>query len=239
MARHLVGIVCLSVIVGGFSEAVQAATTLSLTNPSFQSNSVADGATSTSHAGWTQYGSTGNAVTWNPTSTSFAGADGAGDLPSTADGSQCLWVTGEPSLYQVYSYFSYIEANKVYTLTTAIGAPLDKDFGYYGLNLANANGELSANWGSVGIENKSGKFVDVSTSFHTGPGGKTDAVGSMLIVNLSGDRAAIDNVRLTVDTYVPEPGTIVLLLSGSMVGLFVVARRVWNSARYCHHVSRV
>jgi hypothetical protein len=256
--NHL-GMAALIAMAVGFAAAAQA-TDLKLSNPSFEANSVADGAMSASHSGWNKHGDTGDAVTWHPTATSFVSADGSGGLPSPAAGTQCLWVAGNVDLYQVYSYFSHIKADKAYTLTAAIGAPLDRDFGDFGLVLASPAGEIVSTGGTAGIVNKSGRFYDKSTSFNTGPNGRRDLVGKMLIVNLNGSQAAIDNVRLAV-TPIPEPGeamtpaakpgtpvapepddsmpwftvTLVAILIGGVVGLSVCAWWIWKQIRaFCH-----
>ncbi len=244
MASGQLGIVSLAVIIGGLVAAAQAAD-LTLTNPSFESDSVADGTTSPSHRGWTQYGTTGSVVTWNPTPTSFLGTGGS--LPSPATGTQCLWLTGEPDLYQVYSYFCYIEADKVYTLTAAIGAPLDRNFGDFAVVLASPDGEIAsksggANCGNTDIANRSGLFYDESTSFSTGKGGRTDLVGRMLIVSLSGNQAAIDNVRFTVAPLSQPSGTmprttvetmpqIMTPIAATLVGLLACVWWIWNRTR--------
>lgn len=238
MVRKQLGIMALAVMVVAFVAAARA-TDLTLSNSGFQTDAVADGEPSTTTpTDWNPApGTTGTGVVWNPTSSSFLGANGNGSLPSPAAGSQCLWVTGEPNLYQLYGMLvSPIQANKVYTLTAAVGAPLDRDFGYFGIYMAGAtlSGnylEVASNSGSTGIEDRSGLFYDKSASFNTGPGGSTGAVGRYLVVTLGGDRAAYDNIRLTVSD-VPEPGAVMLLTTGTLVGLLAcVWRRVRNRIR--------
>ncbi len=226
--------ICLAVS-GVFLATAAQATDLTLSNPSFEYNSVSDGATSTTHTYWGTGGS-GTGVTWNPTSSSFDGADGSGDLPSPAAGSQCIWATGKPGLYQAYSMFTYsIEADKIYTLSVAVGAPKDRDFGYYGLFLSGADlttqdySIAASASGSDGIVNHSGLFYNKSVSFNTGSSGRSDLVGRALIVTLDGDQAAYDNVRLTVSS-IPEPSAILLLAMGTLAGLCAC---VWRRMRRC------
>ena len=239
MAGNLFGIVGLAVLIGVFPVTAHAVA-LSLTNPSFESNSAADGATSSSHSGWTKYAfSNGAAVTWNPTSASFSGADGSGSLPSPAAGSQCLWVTGEPDFYQ--SAGVTIAADKVYTLTVAVGSPLDEAhaFSYYGIELWDSSGtSIVKNWGNStnstnpNVATYSGLFYDESVSFSTASGsGNTGYIGNTLVVYLSGDSVALDNVRLTVTT-VPEPGGAMLLSTGAIVGLLVCVWQVRKRAKW-------
>jgi len=233
VVKHF-GVICLAVVSTLIVNAAQA-TDLTLNNPSFQSNSVDDGATSTTHSYWGTGGS-GTGVTWNPTSDSFDGAADNGDLPSPAAGSQCIWVTSEPSLYQAYNMLTYsIEADKIYTLSVAVGAPKDRDFGYYGLFLSGADiitqdySIAASASGSDGIVNRSGLFYNKSVSFNTGSSGRSDLVGRALIVTLSGDQAAYDNVRLTVSS-IPEPSAILLLATGTLAGLCPC---VWRRMRHC------
>ena len=126
MVRKQLGIMALAVMVVAFVAAARA-TDLTLSNSGFQTDAVADGEPSTTTpTDWNPApGTTGTGVVWNPTSSSFLGANGNGSLPSPAAGSQCLWVTGEPNLYQLYGMLvSPIQANKVYTLTAALSVRL-------------------------------------------------------------------------------------------------------------------
>jgi hypothetical protein len=186
----------------------------SVTNYSFETNSVADGSTSSSHSGWTSY--SGDIYTWNPTSTSFAGADGSGSLPSPALGAQCLWFdsSSEGIAYQYFLGYE-IEADKVYTLTAAVGAPSDKTLDYFGLILSLTSGDIADTNGAVTSYADLGTFADVSASFNTGAGGRTDLIGTQtaFILELVGKGVAIDNVRLDVSA-VPEPGTMAMLIGG-------------------------
>ena len=165
-----------------------------LTNSSFEADTVAEGETASAHAGWMKFGWTGNAVTWHPTAQSFC--DEGDCLPPPASGRQCLWLTGGPNIYQPL-FDVAIEANKTYTLTASIGSPRDRDFGKFAIVLASPSGEIVSTSDATAVVNRSGRFYDVSTSFHTGPNGRTDLVGKMVIVNLNGDKAAIDYVRFT------------------------------------------
>ncbi len=233
MVRKQLGIMALVAMVVAFAVAAQAEDIL-LTNPGFELPHKSDGVTASTYSGWTvaNPGAGVSAVVWNPTSTSFLGAStGTGNLPSTAEGSQCLWVTGNPQVFQFPGYA--VEADKVYTLTAAIGTPIDRTFGSFGLSLASMEEQASIVFtdDATGITSGSGLFHDKTISFNTGGGGYSEFLGDTLVIYIGGDNAAIDNIRLTVSD-VPEPGAVMLLTTGTLVGLLAcVWRRVRNRIR--------
>ena len=115
-------------------------TTSSITvlDPSFQSNVLADGAYITSASNWTvaEFGALTGRVTWNP-SGFFNGDDGDG-TPLGADQSQVFTIFGGDSssgarLYQDTT--SPLAAGMTYTLTVAVGRRLSGDAASWGIDL--------------------------------------------------------------------------------------------------------
>jgi hypothetical protein len=217
-----------------------------LSDPSFEDNPVAYGATSMNGIAtdfdfdfahnkfWTEaYTVSGdNAAIWNPTSTSFL-KDGNGNLPTPATGSQALLIGGDwTNTVAVYQYVPLpggIQLGTTYTATVAFGSTLDQGSAGYAIALTDESADLLAyiNPDSSGrIPTGTGLFYDKSASF-TGDwvaANYPTAMGQNLFLAIVGDGGAVlDNVRLTA-TDVPEPSTLVLLAAG-VLSLLAYARR--------------
>ncbi len=217
-----------------------------LSDPSFEDNPVASGATSMNgittdfdfdfaqNKFWTEaYTVTGDdAAIWNPTSASFH-KDASGNLPAPASGAQALLIGGDytnpVALYQYVTLAGGIQAGSTYTATVAFGSPLGQGSAGYAIALTDESADLLAyiNPDTSGrIPADTGLFYDKSASF-TGDWvaqNYPNAIGHNLFLAIVGDGGAVlDNVRLSV-TDVPEPSTLVLLAAG-VLGLLAYARR--------------
>jgi hypothetical protein len=216
-----------------------------LTDPSFEDNPVAYGATSTNgivvneedqtqNTFWTQafqadpdHGD----VIWNPTTASFL-KDGSGNLLAPASGSQCLYVTGDytntVALYQYVPLSGGIQPDATYTCTVAFGLPAGVGGAGYAISLNDDDADTLAyvNPDTSGRIPADQKFHDVSATF-TGAwvlANCPNGIGENLYLAVVGDGGmCIDNVRLTMTT-VPEPSTLVLLTAG-LLSLLAYARR--------------
>ena len=232
MVRKQLGIVGLAVMVVAFAAAAQAVD-LTVSNPSFETNGLADGGkATTTPSGWSLgNGSSGQAVTWNPLNVSFAGATG-GNLPSPAAGPQALLLqSGTVETPVVYQFLSdTVQANKIYTLTTAIGTPLDQGYGGFSVGLYGFSFSTFAQTqlaytddtnATVPPVNGSGLFYNEVASFNSND--YPSNWGDRLVVIVGGGvGTALDNVRVTVT---PEPGAAILLGTGALASLLVC---VWR-----------
>jgi hypothetical protein len=234
-------------VVGSLLAGSASATPVTITNPSFQSDVLADGADSgAATTGWLGYADGGcTAGAWggaiNPTSSQFTNADLNG-TPLGADGSNTLDIllgtSGDiGTIRQDLSPTDTLKAG-TYTLTIAVGAEFASAkaasnyyFGLYtpgGTNLGAVEG--------YGADLTAGQLVEKSLSIVVASDNPN--LGQALQVRLGGGwplntptdpeitrTVHFDNVRLDfVAAPTPEPGTIVLLTTG-LFGLLAYAWR--------------
>ena len=185
------------------------AAVISINNPSFENPVLGDG-------GWT----TNNVPQWalwnnnlgvsNPPETNYSGAAGAG-TPLGADGTNVLAVWNNGFAYAYQTTPETITANKVYTLTAAVGrrfslAPHDKAQLYLWRGGAGGGGGGGAKVGGVDVDPtmiSPGQFADFSGSYTALAG--DGHVGHPLQVLIGAANITskarytdFDNVRLTV-----------------------------------------
>lgn len=204
---------------------VPCAAAVFIPNHSFEDHQIQDNNVSLP-SGWVlnALGGTGGGF-MNPTEFQFPGAGGAqGLLPSPASGSQAGWLfsAGNSALSATLTSVDLgaAEPNTAYLLTAAIGNssdPLDGDPQIVRLRLL-LDGIIMSEYVASGSEIPDGSFVNIQTSFFTGP-----SVSGSLQIQLVHEQPAglgngfrqtfYDNIQL-----VPEPSTVMLCC----VGLFVL-----------------
>ncbi len=128
----------IAVMVAMLAGPVQA-TPITLTNNSFQTTVVADGASTTTISGWHRQTvplNDSHLQVYNPTSADFSGADGNGALPSPAAGSQAMFNSytygNDCGFYSNSTPNFVLQAGTTYTVTVAIGQGLTLHGGSYG-----------------------------------------------------------------------------------------------------------
>ena len=185
-------------------------TTSSITvlNPSFQSNVVADGAVDYVADNWTldHFTQSSGRITWNP-SGYFTG-DGGNGTPLGADQSQVFTIFGGDSssgarLYQDTT--SPLAAGTTYTLTVAVGRRLSGDAASWGIEIMTTSqtpgSQYLARLTGTYTDLTAGEFVDKTVTFT--PTFDHPNLGQNLRVHLwsqgidgSHTSTAFDNVRL-------------------------------------------
>lgn len=214
---------------------------ISVANPSFEAVALADGARanalnadSATVPGWTSvFAGPGvsNGGTHDPQDAEFAGATGDdAALPGTADQGQALFlrgtVAGNTESFSTTANVATVEADTTYTLTVAVGDPLDAEPGEVAIQLL-VNGTKVAETIADGASLAEGSFTDVVAVFATTPGDPR-AGGQLKIrlrheVTLAALQAVyFDRVELE-DTAVPEPAAVLLAAAGASV--LALARR--------------
>jgi hypothetical protein len=196
------------------------ATPIALTNSSFESLALGDGASSSSLPGWTRFLSV---ATFNPTMANF---------PSEAyDGQNVALFSGGATLTQTLGPLAY----GTYTLTAAFGNPLGAPLGSLGLSLRRGTTFLSLTSTSFTAP-ADGAFSLMTRVYEVSP---TNVNGNYFgdIINIfalstgSGAQVALDDVRLDLQpleeaSAVPEPASLGLL------GVGVFALGISHYARF-------
>jgi methionine-rich copper-binding protein CopC len=197
-------------------------TTSSITvlDPSFQSNVLADGAYITSASNWTvaEFGALTGRVTWNPSG--FFTGDGGNGTPLGADQSQVFTIFGGDSssgarLYQDTT--SPLAAGMTYTLTVAVGRRLSGDAASWGIDLMTTSqtpgSQYLARLTGTYADLTTGQFVDKVVTF-TAPADHPNLGQNLRVhfwsqgIDASHTSTAFDNVRLSV-ALTPPNGTLI------------------------------
>lgn len=233
-------------------------TSVPITNFSFEQPSQADGTTSVGLTGWSVVGNTFQTITIpgipplvppttiqqpltesiltsNPTNAQYFGTSGAGAV-GTMNGSQIAsFRTGALNLTGSASQIvptNLLTLATQYTLTVAVGNPLDSAFQGYTISIISGTTSLGSITETTGGVPTDGTFRDVSLSFVLNDLAPLATVGG-LIVSLSVPGVPLtsavqdygtdfDNVRLTsTPVIVPEPSTIASACVG-LLGLLGV-----------------
>ena len=173
----------------------------------------------------------------DPQDSHYAGSTGDGTaLPGDADQGQALFlqgtVAGNSESFVTLSDLATIAEDTTYTLTVAVGNPLDAEPGEVRLQILAAGGPVATTFLDPGTL-PDGTFTDVDTQLVTGVG--DPLAGLPLRVRVfqlvSENELQIvhfDDVRLTTDAVVvPEPAGAWLLLAGgaALLGAGRVRRR--------------
>jgi hypothetical protein len=232
--------VLLSALVLAIGGAAHAAS-LAVPNPSFEAPDVVDGGRanalnfdSATVPGWASAFSgppvSGGGVE-DPLDAAFAGTTAnASLLPGDADGDQAIFVQGTlASNNQSFSTtlpVATLEADNTYTLTVAVGNPLDSEPGDVLIEFI-VNGTPTAETLIPAGTLPEGTFTDYQLVLALGPG--DPLAGGELDIRLRQEQTAnllqtayFDDVRLE-DTAVPEPAAWALLAVGA--GVFAAAGR--------------
>lgn len=203
----LVGVMLL----GGLASRPAWAQTISVTNPGFESNALADGGFTLSITGWTIAGSAG---TYNPTSTQYPGG--------VPEGMNVAFINGG-SISQVLG--ATLTADTSYTLQVDVGDRADTPFPVYSVGLYAGGVLLAEDPGLLLPPN--GTFLTSTVTFLALVGNPN--LGQPLEIRLAnnGVQTNFDNVRLeALDVAaIPEPGTCALVAMGLLPLAGSVVRR--------------
>ena len=185
---------------------------ISITNAGFESPVLADGAQSSSAAGWTRFGSLSFT---NPTTSQFTG--------EAYEGQNVALFTGGATLTQIVGTIGY----GTYTLTAAIGDPLGASLSGLGLSLRRGTSFLSPSSTSF-LPPGDGGYSIYSRVYEVTPDNANgtffgDPFNIFALVSSSSGQVAMDDVRLDF-TSIPEPASVALLGLG-LFGLAFRARR--------------
>jgi hypothetical protein len=232
------------VILGLTAEGVAAAT-ITLSNPSFEDPDVTDGQMlgalnpdATTVPGWgssfSGIGLTGGGV-HDPVDAQYPGATGDGaPLPGTADGGQALFLqgtlAGNTQSFATATSVATVADQTTYTLTAAVGNPLDGDPGDVAVQIL-VSGLVVAEATADATGLPDGTFTDLVAVFTAGVGdpltGGTLKVRLFQTVNANALQIAhFDRVTLE-DSTVPEPAGAALLAAGAAVLAAFGNRRAW------------
>jgi hypothetical protein len=214
---------------------------IAVPNASFEDVALADGARANALGsdaatvpGWTSvFAGPGvsNGGTHDPQDAQFAGSSGDdAPLPGTADQGQALFlqgsVAGNTESFSSTAAVATVQADTTYTLTVAVGDPLDAEPGEVALQLL-VNGTKVAETLADGTTLAEGGFSDLVTTFATAPG--DPRAGGQLKIRLRHAVTAngfqqvyVDRVELE-DSAVPEPAAALLVATGA--ALLAGARR--------------
>jgi PEP-CTERM motif len=193
---------------------------LTVTNPNFDDDVLADGANTCSgvggFTGWTSLGGGCGTGLNNPNTSMFpGGAAHSGDNVAYLNGAVGYW-QALPELY----------VPGTFTFALQVGERLDVQFGGYVLELhagptyAGASSLLASFASSVSPG--AGLFGPASVSHTVNPGDA--AIGQQVLIAFRGNGVQTSFDTVTVDAQVPEPGTYALLGS-ALVGLAWMRRR--------------
>jgi uncharacterized protein (TIGR03382 family) len=210
-----------------------------IANPSFETPTVGDVASSLAPKPSGTFNSWGYTMTVgssfqdfgieNPGSGAYTGAAGAG-TPAGADGTNAVFlnqgITG--GVINIFQDVGALQANTTYTLTVAIGQRLDRVNGAPTIGLINAgSGETDA-WlngtllnSTTAVSNVNGSFQDFTVTFTTGATVTNDLYVGAQYIGDGTIQASVDNFRLTA---IPEPTAACLALLGG-AGLLRRRRR--------------
>ena len=180
-----------------------------ITNPSFETNTLADGASTVDTIfAWSGSGTFG---ALNPTSVQYAGA-GGNVLPGPGtDGANVAYINGSSTIFQSLSLT--LAPNTTYTVTGAIGDPTGNTFGTAFAQLI-AGSTLLAN---LNISDPgAGSFATWTLSFSST--GSSPGLGQALEIVLGNSATGASTVvnfdNISLATQAPEPGTVALSLLG-------------------------
>ena len=224
------------------------AAAVTLVNPGFESQVVADGVSSTNIPGWNIV--TGNTIitdavsTYNPVNADYAGATN-GAPPAPAGGTNVLDLTGNgltntnivTGIVTQQTNVS-LTGNTTYSLTVAVGNPLSDDL-YHGYTISLTAGGTVLNFITANTT-PDGAFQDVTLTYTPN---LLDPVVAALITQqqkltislasgvlnvatvLGTSTVNFDNVRLDVSP-VPEPSTVQAVFAGlALLGFVGFSRR--------------
>jgi hypothetical protein len=250
MRKHTsaqVGLALIALLLFAYSAQAELVTVV---NPSFDNQTLANGDFTDAIESWTYWGSlgglgAGGGIIYNPTgydapdsdtAYGFFGASGDG-TPSGADGPNVAWEYANPAQYGLYQQVleTTLEAGKTYTLTTAIGmVPTGGNLGAQ--LLISTEGVPGSLTGLLKYETftpaemTAATFVDKSVTYTPSEADIAAYGGQKLMISLCGfstggvGRIAFDNVRVES---VPEPSTVILLV----FGLFGLADHGWRKRK--------
>lgn len=208
---------------------------IAVPNASFEAVALADGAEAkalnadgATVPGWTSVfagpGVSGGGG-HDPQDAQFAGATGDdAALPGSADQGQALFlegtVAGNTESFSTTAAVATVEAGTTYTLTVAVGDPLDAEPGAVAIQLL-VDGTKVAETVADGTALAEGDFTDLTASFAAAAG--DPRVGGQLKIRLrqqvtasARQRVYFDRVELE-DDVVPEPAASLLLAAGAAV----------------------
>jgi hypothetical protein len=200
-----------------------------ITNPSFETNTLADGASTVDTIfAWSGTGTFG---ALNPTSAQYAGA-GGNVLPGPGtDGANVAYIDGNSSIFQTLSLT--LAANTTYSVTGAIGDPAGSTFGTAyaqlvagstlldNLNISDPGAGTFATWTLTYSSSDSQPDLGQTLEIILG----NSATGSSTVVNF-------DNIGLITTT--PEPTTLAL----GVLGLGALAAyRLRVHPKFCRYQS--